>query len=66
MFKETFKYYKSKCPPPTYEKVIDFDTIDKDVSVNYISDFSMHNLLNIYFDFAGGYYTFTQKSKKSG
>lgn len=35
MFKETFKYYKSKCPPPTYEKVIDFDTIDKDVSMEF-------------------------------
>lgn len=32
MFKESFKYYKSKCPPPTYENVIDFDEIDKDVS----------------------------------
>lgn len=38
MFKETFKYYKSKCPPPTYEKVIDFDTIDKDVSVKLTFD----------------------------
>lgn len=32
MFKETFKYYKSKCPPPTYEKVIDFDAVDENVS----------------------------------
>lgn len=34
MFKETFKYYKSKCPPPIYEKVIDFDKIDRNVSTN--------------------------------
>ncbi|XP_031638219.1 nucleic acid dioxygenase ALKBH1 [Contarinia nasturtii] len=33
MFKDTFKYYKSKCPPPTYEKVIDFDTIDKNAVI---------------------------------
>lgn len=35
MFKKTFKYYTSKSPPTTHEKVIDFDNIDdidKDVS----------------------------------
>lgn len=33
MFKDSFKYYKSKCPPPSYEDVVDFDKIDENVSL---------------------------------
>lgn len=25
MFKESFKYYKSKCPPPDLREIIDMD-----------------------------------------
>lgn len=36
MFKETFKYYKSKCPPPTFENVVDFDNINEEVKLELI------------------------------
>lgn len=32
MFKESFKYYKSKCSPPDYKSVIDFDENNRNVS----------------------------------
>lgn len=44
MFKESFKYYKSKCPPPTYENVIDFDNIDKDVSFTKLQSKTNHSI----------------------
>lgn len=34
MFKETFKYYKSKCPLPDHSAVIDFDKADPEVNGN--------------------------------
>lgn len=30
MFKEKFKYYKSKCPPPNFADVIDISQTTKD------------------------------------
>lgn len=32
MFKESFKYYKSKCPPPDLHEIIDMDKDDDNVS----------------------------------
>lgn len=34
MFKESFKYYKSKSQTPSYEKVVDFEKIDENVNKN--------------------------------
>lgn len=30
MFKESFKYYKSKCPPPNLNEIIDMDNEQDD------------------------------------
>lgn len=35
MFTKSFKYFKSKCPPPSYESVIDFNDNDDDVSSRF-------------------------------
>lgn len=29
MFKSSFKYYKSRNPPPSLEEVLDFENLDK-------------------------------------
>lgn len=34
MFKESFKYYKSKCPPPDLKEIIDMDN-EKEDNVSY-------------------------------
>lgn len=38
MFMDSFKYYKSKCPPPSYESVLNFNDIDENVSAISVSN----------------------------